>query len=92
MADDAEIVVVHDAARPLASLALYERVVTAVRNGADAAVPGLPVSDTLKQVDGDVVVGTVPRDGIVAVQTPQAFAVAVLVRPASGPTPPTTPR
>jgi 2-C-methyl-D-erythritol 4-phosphate cytidylyltransferase len=75
---DAEIVVVHDAARPLASPALYERVVTAVRGGADAAVPGLPVSDTLKQVDADVVVGTIPRDGLVAVQTPQAFTAAAL--------------
>jgi 2-C-methyl-D-erythritol 4-phosphate cytidylyltransferase len=49
-----------------------------VRDGADAAVPGLPVSDTLKQVDVDTVVGTISRDGLVAVQTPQAFAVAAL--------------
>ncbi len=78
--DGTEIVVVHDAARPLASPTLYERVVAAVRGGADAAVPALPVTDTLKRVDGDTVVGTVPRDGVVTVQTPQAFTVAALRR------------
>ena len=77
---DAEIVVVHDAARPLASVELYTRVVEAVRAGADAAVPALAVTDTLKRVDGDVVVGTVPRADVVTVQTPQAFTVAALRR------------
>jgi 2-C-methyl-D-erythritol 4-phosphate cytidylyltransferase len=70
---DAQIVVVHDAARPLASPALFAAVVDAVRHGADCAVPGVPVSDTIKRVVGDRVVTTVPRDGLVAVQTPQAF-------------------
>ncbi len=78
--DGAEIVVVHDAARPLASPHLYAAVVAAVRAGADAAVPAIAVSDTLKRVDGDLVIGTVARDGLVAVQTPQAFAAAVLRR------------
>ena len=72
--DDAEVIVVHDAARPVASEALYRAVVDAVRHGADAAIPALAVSDTLKRIDGDRVVTTVARDGLVAVQTPQAFA------------------
>jgi 2-C-methyl-D-erythritol 4-phosphate cytidylyltransferase len=78
VASDAEIAVVHDAARPLATPELFELVIDAVRAGADAAVPALPVADTLKRVAGDRVVGTVDRDGLVAVQTPQAFRVAAL--------------
>jgi len=74
----AEIVLVHDAARPLADDALFDRVIDAVRAGADGAVPGLPVADTIKRVDGARVVGTVPRDDLVAVQTPQAFRAACL--------------
>jgi 2-C-methyl-D-erythritol 4-phosphate cytidylyltransferase len=69
----ATIVVVHDAARPLASPALFEAVIRAVHRGADAAVPAVPVRDTVKRVDGDRVVETVAREGLVAVQTPQAF-------------------
>ena len=76
--DSVEIVVVHDAARPLASRALFDAVVAAVRSGADGAVPGVEVVDTLKRVDGDRIVATVPRDGLVAVQTPQAFRAARL--------------
>jgi 2-C-methyl-D-erythritol 4-phosphate cytidylyltransferase len=75
---DTEIVVVHDAARPLATVRLFERVVQAVSDGADGAVPGLALSDTVKRVDGGRVVETVPRDGLVAVQTPQAFRADVL--------------
>lgn len=71
--DDADIVVVHDAARPLATPELFELVIDAVRAGADGAVPGLEVADTLKRVDGDRVVGTVDRAQLIAVQTPQAF-------------------
>jgi 2-C-methyl-D-erythritol 4-phosphate cytidylyltransferase len=78
IAPDAEIAVVHDAARPLATPELFELVIDAVRAGADAAIPALPVVDTLKRVDGDQVVGTVDRAGLVAVQTPQAFLVAAL--------------
>jgi 2-C-methyl-D-erythritol 4-phosphate cytidylyltransferase len=48
-------------------------VVAAVRAGADGAVPGVPVVDTVKEVRGDRVVGTLRRDSLVAVQTPQAF-------------------
>lgn len=66
---DAEVIVVHDGARPLADAALFRAVVDAVRDGADAAVPGVPVIDTLRARGG----GTVDREGLVAVQTPQAF-------------------
>jgi 2-C-methyl-D-erythritol 4-phosphate cytidylyltransferase len=78
IAGSASIVVVHDAARPLASPALFEAVIGAVRAGADAAVPALPIPDTVKRVDGDHVVETISRDGIVAVQTPQAFRAEAL--------------
>jgi len=82
--DDAEVVVVHDAARPLASRDLFDAVIAAVRAGADAAVPGVPVTDTVKQVDGDQVVATVAREALVAVQTPQAFRAAALRRAHEG--------
>jgi 2-C-methyl-D-erythritol 4-phosphate cytidylyltransferase len=72
--DDAEVVVVHDGARPLADAALFAAVVDAVREGADAAVPGVPVADTLRSRGG----GVVDRDGLVAVQTPQAFRATAL--------------
>jgi 2-C-methyl-D-erythritol 4-phosphate cytidylyltransferase len=82
--EDADIIVVHDAARPLAGPELFERVVAAVRAGADGAVPGLPVPDTIKRVDardgGAVVVDTLDRPALRAVQTPQAFRAAVLHR------------
>lgn len=77
----AGVVVVHDAARPLASPALFRAVVDAVRAGADAVVPGVAVSDTIKMVDEDgIVTATVPRHRLVAVQTPQAFRAEVLRR------------
>ena len=68
----------HDAARPLASRGLFARVIDAIRTGADAAVPALPVVDTLKRVHDRDVVETVSRDDLVAVQTPQAFRAAAL--------------
>jgi 2-C-methyl-D-erythritol 4-phosphate cytidylyltransferase len=76
----AEVIVVHDGARPLASPALFRAVVDAVAGGSDAAVPAVAVADTLKRVVGDTVTATVARDGIVAVQTPQAFSAPVLRR------------
>ena len=76
--DAADIVLVHDAARPLATRSLFERIVAAVRDGADGAVPGLTMSDTVKRVDHDVVVETVPRAALVTVQTPQGFRASVL--------------
>ena len=77
--DDAAIIVIHDAARPLATEALFAAVVDVVRaGGADGAIPVVPVTDTLKRVDDGVVRATVDRDGLVAVQTPQAFVAATL--------------
>jgi 2-C-methyl-D-erythritol 4-phosphate cytidylyltransferase len=70
---DADIVVVHDAARPLASRALFAAVIAAVRAGADGAIPALPVTDTVKRVEGDRVQDTLARADLVLVQTPQAF-------------------
>ncbi len=72
--DDADVVVVHDGARPLADESAFAAVVDAVRAGADAAVPGVEVSDTLRSRAG----GVVDRDGLVAVQTPQAFRARAL--------------
>ena len=74
----ATIICVHDAARPLASVELYRRAIDAVRNGADAAIPGVAVSDTIKVVADGIVVSTPDRASLVAVQTPQAFRAAVL--------------
>jgi 2-C-methyl-D-erythritol 4-phosphate cytidylyltransferase len=76
--EDADIVVVHDAARPLATAALFAAVIDAVRAGADGAIPVLPVADTVKRVEGDIVVATVPRADLVVVQTPQAFRAPAL--------------
>jgi 2-C-methyl-D-erythritol 4-phosphate cytidylyltransferase len=76
----AEVIVVHDAARPLAPPSLFRAVVDAVRAGADAAVPGLAVADTIKEVRAGVVVGTLDRASLVAVQTPQAFRAPILRR------------
>lgn len=76
----AEIVLVHDAARPLASPGLFARVIDAVRAGAVAAVPAVPVVDTIRQLDG----GVVDRDRLRAVQTPQGFDAATLRRVHAG--------
>jgi 2-C-methyl-D-erythritol 4-phosphate cytidylyltransferase len=82
--DDAEIVVVHDAARPLAGAELFHRTVAAVRAGADAAIPGIAVTDTVKRVEAGRVVETVDRSRLVAVQTPQAFRAGILRRAHAG--------
>jgi 2-C-methyl-D-erythritol 4-phosphate cytidylyltransferase len=76
--ESAAIVVVHDAARPLAPPSVWDAVIGAVRDGADAAICAVPVSDTVKRVRDGVVVATIERDDLVAVQTPQAFRAAVL--------------
>jgi 2-C-methyl-D-erythritol 4-phosphate cytidylyltransferase len=75
---EAAVVVVHDAARPLLDDAVLERVLAALNEGWDGAVPGLPVSDTVKRVDGDRVVETLDRSRLRAVQTPQAFVDSIL--------------
>lgn len=77
--DEASVIVVHDAARPLASTALFTAVIEAVgQTGADAAIPVLPVGDTLKRTVDATVVATVDRADLVTVQTPQAFRAAAL--------------
>ncbi len=77
--DGAAIIVVHDAARPLATGALFTSVVGALQaDGVDGAIPVLSVADTLKRVTGTTVLSTVDRGGLVAVQTPQAFVAPVL--------------
>jgi 2-C-methyl-D-erythritol 4-phosphate cytidylyltransferase len=75
-----DLVLVHDAARCLTPVDVVERVVAALRGGAEAVVPVLPVADTVKQVDGDRVVTTVDRSALRAVQTPQGFRRSVLER------------
>lgn len=78
--EGAAVVLVHDAARPLVTEEVIERVVTALEDGWDGAVPSLPVSDTVKRVEGEAVVETIDRKGLVIVQTPQAFIADVLRR------------
>jgi 2-C-methyl-D-erythritol 4-phosphate cytidylyltransferase len=79
--DDADVVCVHDAARPFASEGLFARVVAAIREGVDGAVPGIEVTDTIKVIDASrTVVATPSRESLVAVQTPQAFRAPVLRR------------
>jgi len=97
---EADVVLVHDAARPFASDRLFADVVAAVRAGADGAIPGLPVVDTVKSIEVvpspslglgagvpavvPKVTGTPDRATLVAVQTPQAFEAGVLRRAYAG--------
>jgi 2-C-methyl-D-erythritol 4-phosphate cytidylyltransferase len=76
--DHAAIVLVHDAARPVLPAEVVARLLAALAEGYDGAVPGLPVSDTVKRVVDGMVVETLARDELVAVQTPQAFVASVL--------------
>jgi 2-C-methyl-D-erythritol 4-phosphate cytidylyltransferase len=76
--EDAAVIVVHDAARPLLSEDVLERVLTALNEGWDGAVPALPLADTVKRVRDGQVVETMPRDELVSAQTPQAFLAPAL--------------
>jgi len=87
---EALVVIVHDAARPLVDDAVVERVLAPLAEGYDGAVPALSVADTLKRVEGSRVVETVPRDDLVAVQTPQAFVAGSLRRAYAGELPDAT--
>lgn len=73
---EASVVLVHDAARPLASVELFRRVTERVLSGADAVIPALAVVDTIRHVEG----GVVDRDDLRAVQTPQGFDARALRR------------
>jgi 2-C-methyl-D-erythritol 4-phosphate cytidylyltransferase len=74
----AAFVIVHDAAHPLATPDLAARVVAAVREGADGAVPVLATRETIAHTDGAMLGAAVPRDGLVQVQMPHAFRATVL--------------
>lgn len=75
---EAELVLVHDAARPLVSEEVVKRVLGPLAQGWDAVVPALPPSDTIKRVEAERVVETLERSSLVAVQTPQAFRAEAL--------------
>ena len=76
--EDALVALVHDAARPLLDDDVVARVLAPLSEGWDGVVPALPLTDTVKTVDGDPVTGTLARETLVAVQTPQAFVAARL--------------
>jgi 2-C-methyl-D-erythritol 4-phosphate cytidylyltransferase len=82
--DTAAYVLVHDAARPLVTNEVIDRVLAALAGGAEAAIPGVPVIDTVKRVADGVVVETLRRDDLVAVQTPQGFRRDVLSEALAG--------
>jgi 2-C-methyl-D-erythritol 4-phosphate cytidylyltransferase len=82
--EDAAVVLVHDAARPLLPPELVPRLLEALGEGFDGAIPGLRVADTVKRTRDGVVVETLARDDLVVVQTPQAFVTSVLRRAAAG--------
>jgi 2-C-methyl-D-erythritol 4-phosphate cytidylyltransferase len=70
--DSDAIVLIHDAARPLVSMNLINRILHAVKEYG-AVIPALPVIETVKQVEKDRIVRTVPREGLFVAQTPQGF-------------------
>ena len=76
--EGAAVVLVHDAARPLITDDVIERVLGALGESYDGVVPGLPVADTIKRARGDEVVETLDRSELVAAQTPQAFVASAL--------------
>jgi 2-C-methyl-D-erythritol 4-phosphate cytidylyltransferase len=76
--DEAAVVLVHDAARPLLDEPVIERVLTALGEGFEGAIAALPIADTVKRVDAGEVLETVSRKGLYAAQTPQGFVAAVL--------------
>jgi 2-C-methyl-D-erythritol 4-phosphate cytidylyltransferase len=84
VAEDAAVAVVHDAARPLLPEDVIERLLTTLSQGWDGVIPGVPISDTLKRVEGEQVVETVDRDAFAAAQTPQAFVWPTLRDAAAG--------
>jgi len=79
--EDVDIVLVHDAARPLVPVEVVTSVASAVREGHPAVIPVIPVVDTIKSIDGDgQILGTIPRAKMRATQTPQGFDRDVLQR------------
>ena len=82
--EGAAVVVVHDAARPLLSERVLERVVTAIGEGWEGAVAAVPLADTVKRAEGETVAETVDRTGLYSVQTPQGFLAESLRRALEG--------
>jgi 2-C-methyl-D-erythritol 4-phosphate cytidylyltransferase len=82
--DGVEVIVIHDAARPLASDKLFAAVVAKVKSGSLAVIPGAAVTDTIKRVEGGNVCETLDRSVLVSVQTPQGFDAATLIRAHAG--------
>lgn len=82
--EDAAVIVVHDAARPVLPEEVLGRVLTALNEGWDGAVPALPLADTIKRVRDGQVVETLPREELAAAQTPQAFLAPILREALSG--------
>jgi 2-C-methyl-D-erythritol 4-phosphate cytidylyltransferase len=84
--EQAAIVLVHDVARPLASVELFQRVIDTVAagragaGGAIAVVPAVAVTDTIKEVEGAIVASSLDRSRLVAAQTPQGFDASLLRR------------
>ena len=78
LGDDVDIVLVHDAARALTPGEMFDRVARGVRASNNGVVPSLAVSDTIKRVDGPIVLDTVDRSELVHVQTPQGFPRGLL--------------
>ena len=78
--EDASVVLVHDAARPLLPDDVIQRVLAPLSEGYDGVVPALPLADTVKRVRAGEIVETLPRDELFGAQTPQAFAADVLRR------------
>jgi 2-C-methyl-D-erythritol 4-phosphate cytidylyltransferase len=78
---DADIICVHDAARPLATSELYRAAIDAIEKGADGALPGIAVTDSIKSVNAEgIVIRSLDRTGLVAAQTPQVFRADMLRR------------
>lgn len=77
LADDVDLVLVHDAVRPFVSLSEIAEVIDGA-NQTGAAILAIPITDTVKEVERDLVKSTLRRENLVLVQTPQAFRMSVL--------------
>jgi 2-C-methyl-D-erythritol 4-phosphate cytidylyltransferase len=78
VSSEVDVVAIHDAARPLVTAELFDDVIETARDSG-AAIAAVPISDTIKRIENDAVLETVPRDNLVAVQTPQAFRLSLLL-------------
>lgn len=76
--DGTEVVAIHDAARPFATPDLFTEMIDAVGGRAQGAIPVIPVNDTVKRVEDDMVVETLDRETMRLAQTPQAFSATLL--------------